>query len=155
MEITMSKWRWIMTNLFFTGQKQSRGCKTDDMYDVSLICEEDLLTTIFHACDIQRTGLVLFVAVFPAFSQYVFKTKIMLQLGAWWSVVCLERIAALARWLYMWQIIWSCLFFMMHPFPSPFISPPPHIIFAVQKCRASRGARISDDQPYWRWSLIS
>ncbi|XP_042745668.1 inositol 1,4,5-triphosphate receptor associated 2 isoform X2 [Lagopus leucura] len=40
------------------GQKQSRGCKTDDMYDVSLICEEDLLTTIFHACDIQRTGKV-------------------------------------------------------------------------------------------------
>lgn len=54
-----------MINLFFTGQKQLWGCKTDDMYDVSLICEEDLLTTIFHACDIKHTGLsVPFVAVF-------------------------------------------------------------------------------------------
>ncbi|XP_021247560.1 lymphoid-restricted membrane protein isoform X2 [Numida meleagris] len=40
------------------GQKQSRGCETDDVYDVSLICEEDLLTTIFHACDIKHTGKV-------------------------------------------------------------------------------------------------
>ncbi|POI34887.1 hypothetical protein CIB84_001361, partial [Bambusicola thoracicus] len=40
------------------GQKQSRGCKTDDVCDVSLICEEDLLTTIFHACDIKHTGKV-------------------------------------------------------------------------------------------------
>ncbi|XP_031453015.1 lymphoid-restricted membrane protein isoform X1 [Phasianus colchicus] len=40
------------------GQKQLWGCKTDDMYDVSLICEEDLLTTIFHACDIKHTGKV-------------------------------------------------------------------------------------------------
>ncbi|XP_072183321.1 inositol 1,4,5-triphosphate receptor associated 2 [Excalfactoria chinensis] len=40
------------------GQKQSCGSKTDDMYDVSLICEEDLLTTIFHACDIKHTGKV-------------------------------------------------------------------------------------------------
>ncbi|GAB0177179.1 inositol 1,4,5-triphosphate receptor associated 2 [Grus japonensis] len=28
------------------------------MYDVSLICEEDLLTTIFYACDIEHTGKV-------------------------------------------------------------------------------------------------
>ncbi|OXB58302.1 hypothetical protein ASZ78_012585 [Callipepla squamata] len=40
------------------GLKQSRGCKTDDMHDVSLISEEDLLTTIFHACDIKHTGKV-------------------------------------------------------------------------------------------------
>nr|XP_009688657.1 PREDICTED: protein KASH5 [Struthio camelus australis] len=38
--------------------KQSLGYKADDMYDVSLICEEDLLTTIFCACDIEHTGKV-------------------------------------------------------------------------------------------------
>ncbi|XP_012958361.1 inositol 1,4,5-triphosphate receptor associated 2 isoform X3 [Anas platyrhynchos] len=40
------------------GWKQSLGCKTDNMYDVSLICEEDLLTTIFCACDVEHTGKV-------------------------------------------------------------------------------------------------
>ncbi|XP_040401114.1 inositol 1,4,5-triphosphate receptor associated 2 isoform X1 [Cygnus olor] len=40
------------------GWKQSLGCKADNMYDVSLICEEDLLTTIFCACDIEHTGKV-------------------------------------------------------------------------------------------------
>ncbi|XP_067150920.1 inositol 1,4,5-triphosphate receptor associated 2 [Apteryx mantelli] len=40
------------------GWKQSLGYKADEMYDVSLICEEDLLTTIFCACDIEHTGKV-------------------------------------------------------------------------------------------------
>ncbi|XP_059673023.1 inositol 1,4,5-triphosphate receptor associated 2 [Gavia stellata] len=40
------------------GWKQSLGYKSDNMYDVSLICEEDLLTTIFCACDIEHTGKV-------------------------------------------------------------------------------------------------
>ncbi|XP_072731344.1 inositol 1,4,5-triphosphate receptor associated 2 isoform X1 [Ciconia boyciana] len=40
------------------GWKQSLGYKADNMYDVSLICEEDLLTAIFCACDIERTGKV-------------------------------------------------------------------------------------------------
>ncbi|XP_032302052.1 lymphoid-restricted membrane protein isoform X4 [Coturnix japonica] len=40
------------------GQKQSCGSKTDDMHNVSLICEEDILTSIFHACDIKHTGKV-------------------------------------------------------------------------------------------------
>ncbi|XP_075615068.1 inositol 1,4,5-triphosphate receptor associated 2 isoform X2 [Balearica regulorum gibbericeps] len=40
------------------GWKQSVGYKADNMYDVSLICEEDLLTTIFYACDIEHTGKV-------------------------------------------------------------------------------------------------
>lgn len=52
-------------NLSFTGQKQSSVLQPRDMCDVSLICEEDLLTTIFHACDIKHTGLLVpFVAVF-------------------------------------------------------------------------------------------
>ncbi|XP_069718966.1 inositol 1,4,5-triphosphate receptor associated 2 isoform X1 [Phaenicophaeus curvirostris] len=44
-------------SLIERGQKQTLGYKTD-MYDVSLICEEDLLTTIFCACDIEHTGKV-------------------------------------------------------------------------------------------------
>ncbi|XP_010085538.1 PREDICTED: lymphoid-restricted membrane protein [Pterocles gutturalis] len=40
------------------GWKQSLGYKADNTYDVSLICEEDLLTTIFCACDIEHTGKV-------------------------------------------------------------------------------------------------
>ncbi|XP_050754039.1 inositol 1,4,5-triphosphate receptor associated 2 [Gymnogyps californianus] len=40
------------------GWKQSLGYKADNVYDVSLICEEDLLTTIFCACDIEHTGKV-------------------------------------------------------------------------------------------------
>ncbi|XP_032842102.2 inositol 1,4,5-triphosphate receptor associated 2 [Tyto alba] len=40
------------------GWKQSLGSKADNTYDVSLICEEDLLTTIFCACDTERTGKV-------------------------------------------------------------------------------------------------
>lgn len=71
-----------MTNLFFTGQKQSQGCKTDDMYDVSLICEEDLLTTIFYACDIKHTGLsVLFVAVFQLSANTFSKLRSCYSLG--------------------------------------------------------------------------
>lgn len=53
----------MITNLSFIGWKQSLGCKTDDMYDVSLICEEDLLTTIFCACDIEHTGVSVAVAL--------------------------------------------------------------------------------------------
>uniref|UniRef100_A0A8C3TPT0 Inositol 1,4,5-triphosphate receptor associated 2 n=1 Tax=Catharus ustulatus TaxID=91951 RepID=A0A8C3TPT0_CATUS len=45
-------------NLSFTGGRQALGYKADSMYDVSLICEEDLLTTIFCACDIHCTGLL-------------------------------------------------------------------------------------------------
>ncbi|XP_009989170.1 PREDICTED: lymphoid-restricted membrane protein-like [Tauraco erythrolophus] len=41
-----------------TGRKRSLGYKADNMHDVSLICEEDLLMTIFYACDIERTGRV-------------------------------------------------------------------------------------------------
>ncbi|XP_071589276.1 inositol 1,4,5-triphosphate receptor associated 2 isoform X3 [Heliangelus exortis] len=40
------------------GRKQSLGYKAENMYDVSLICEEDLLTTIFYACDLDHTGKV-------------------------------------------------------------------------------------------------
>ncbi|KAM7056950.1 inositol 1,4,5-triphosphate receptor associated 2 [Acridotheres tristis] len=40
------------------GGRQALGYKADSMYDVSLICEEDLLTTIFCACDIHCTGKV-------------------------------------------------------------------------------------------------
>ncbi|XP_025899049.1 lymphoid-restricted membrane protein isoform X2 [Nothoprocta perdicaria] len=40
------------------GWKWSMGYKADDIYDVSLICEEDLLTTIFCACDVEHTGKV-------------------------------------------------------------------------------------------------
>ncbi|KAM9245563.1 inositol 1,4,5-triphosphate receptor associated 2 [Leptosomus discolor] len=40
------------------GWKQSLGYKADNMHDVSLICEEDLLTTIFCACDTEHTGKV-------------------------------------------------------------------------------------------------
>ncbi|XP_064316230.1 inositol 1,4,5-triphosphate receptor associated 2 isoform X1 [Phalacrocorax carbo] len=40
------------------GWKQPWGYKAGNMYDVSLICEEDLLTTIFCACDIEHTGKV-------------------------------------------------------------------------------------------------
>ncbi|XP_062348474.1 inositol 1,4,5-triphosphate receptor associated 2 [Cinclus cinclus] len=40
------------------GGRQILGSKADSMYDVSLICEEDLLTTIFCACDIHCTGKV-------------------------------------------------------------------------------------------------
>jgi len=50
------------------------------MYDVSLICEEDLLTTIFCACDVEHTGLpVAFRCpiLFP--SQQIFKVEIMLR----------------------------------------------------------------------------
>ncbi|KAM9581210.1 inositol 1,4,5-triphosphate receptor associated 2 isoform 2-T3 [Guaruba guarouba] len=40
------------------GWKQSLEYKTDTTHDVSLVCEEDLLTTIFYACDIDQTGKV-------------------------------------------------------------------------------------------------
>ncbi|KAM6090679.1 inositol 1,4,5-triphosphate receptor associated 2 isoform 2-T3 [Theristicus caerulescens] len=40
------------------GWKQSLEYKADNICDVSLICEEDLLTTIFCACDIEHTGKV-------------------------------------------------------------------------------------------------
>ncbi|KAM9293293.1 inositol 1,4,5-triphosphate receptor associated 2 [Morus bassanus] len=40
------------------GWKQSWGYKAGNTYDVSLISEEDLLTTIFCACDVERTGKV-------------------------------------------------------------------------------------------------
>ncbi|XP_015484828.2 lymphoid-restricted membrane protein isoform X1 [Parus major] len=40
------------------GGRQTRGYKANNMYDVSLICEEDLLTTIFCACDTNHTGKV-------------------------------------------------------------------------------------------------
>ncbi|XP_074443042.1 inositol 1,4,5-triphosphate receptor associated 2 isoform X3 [Larus michahellis] len=40
------------------GWKQSPGYKADNVHDVSLICEEDLLTTVFCACDIEHTGKV-------------------------------------------------------------------------------------------------
>nr|XP_021149578.1 lymphoid-restricted membrane protein isoform X3 [Columba livia]XP_021149579.1 lymphoid-restricted membrane protein isoform X3 [Columba livia]XP_021149580.1 lymphoid-restricted membrane protein isoform X3 [Columba livia]XP_021149581.1 lymphoid-restricted membrane protein isoform X3 [Columba livia]XP_021149582.1 lymphoid-restricted membrane protein isoform X3 [Columba livia] len=40
------------------GWKQSLGCKVGNMYDGSLIHEEDLLTSIFFACDLERTGKV-------------------------------------------------------------------------------------------------
>ncbi|XP_074727465.1 inositol 1,4,5-triphosphate receptor associated 2 isoform X1 [Strix uralensis] len=40
------------------GWKQPVGYRADNTYDVSLICEEDLLTTIFCACDIEHTGKV-------------------------------------------------------------------------------------------------
>ncbi|XP_031961611.1 lymphoid-restricted membrane protein [Corvus moneduloides] len=41
-----------------SGGRQTLAYKADNMYDVSLICEEDLLTTIFCACDIHHTGKV-------------------------------------------------------------------------------------------------
>uniref|UniRef100_A0A8C0EXE3 Inositol 1,4,5-triphosphate receptor associated 2 n=1 Tax=Bubo bubo TaxID=30461 RepID=A0A8C0EXE3_BUBBB len=50
---------WTITNLSFIGWKQPVGYRADNMYDVSLICEEDLLTTIFCACDIEHTGLTV------------------------------------------------------------------------------------------------
>ncbi|XP_066039810.1 inositol 1,4,5-triphosphate receptor associated 2 isoform X3 [Chamaea fasciata] len=40
------------------GGRQTPGYKADSIYNVSLICEEDLLTTIFCACDIHHTGKV-------------------------------------------------------------------------------------------------
>ncbi|XP_061215992.1 inositol 1,4,5-triphosphate receptor associated 2 isoform X6 [Neopsephotus bourkii] len=40
------------------GWKQSLEYKTDTMHDASLVCEEDLLTTIFYACDVDQTGKV-------------------------------------------------------------------------------------------------
>ncbi|KAM4671409.1 LOW QUALITY PROTEIN: inositol 1,4,5-triphosphate receptor associated 2 [Amazona ochrocephala] len=40
------------------GWKQSLEYKTDTTHDVSLVCEEDLLTTIFYACDVDQTGKV-------------------------------------------------------------------------------------------------
>ncbi|XP_039918567.1 inositol 1,4,5-triphosphate receptor associated 2 isoform X4 [Hirundo rustica] len=40
------------------GRRQTLGYKADNTYNVSLICEEDLLTTIFCACDIHHTGKV-------------------------------------------------------------------------------------------------
>uniref|UniRef100_A0A8C3RB53 Inositol 1,4,5-triphosphate receptor associated 2 n=1 Tax=Cyanoderma ruficeps TaxID=181631 RepID=A0A8C3RB53_9PASS len=40
------------------GGRQTLGYKADSTYNVSLICEEDLLTTIFCACDIHHTGKV-------------------------------------------------------------------------------------------------
>ncbi|XP_041253100.1 inositol 1,4,5-triphosphate receptor associated 2-like [Onychostruthus taczanowskii] len=40
------------------GRKQTVGYKADDMYNMSLICEENLLTTIFCACDSHHTGKV-------------------------------------------------------------------------------------------------
>ncbi|KAM6291016.1 inositol 1,4,5-triphosphate receptor associated 2 [Porphyrio hochstetteri] len=40
------------------GYKQSLGYKADNVHDTSFICEEDLLTTIFSACDIEHTGKV-------------------------------------------------------------------------------------------------
>ncbi|XP_057284015.1 inositol 1,4,5-triphosphate receptor associated 2 isoform X1 [Pezoporus wallicus] len=40
------------------GWKQSLEYKTDTTHDASLFCEEDLLTTIFYACDVDQTGKV-------------------------------------------------------------------------------------------------
>ncbi|XP_067415351.1 inositol 1,4,5-triphosphate receptor associated 2 isoform X2 [Emydura macquarii macquarii] len=40
------------------GWRLSWANKADNTYDVSLICEEDLLTTIFCACDTERRGKV-------------------------------------------------------------------------------------------------
>ncbi|XP_068046792.1 inositol 1,4,5-triphosphate receptor associated 2 isoform X3 [Anomalospiza imberbis] len=40
------------------GGRQTAGYKADNLYDVSLICEENLLTTIFCACDSHHTGKV-------------------------------------------------------------------------------------------------
>ncbi|KAM6418443.1 inositol 1,4,5-triphosphate receptor associated 2 isoform 1-T1 [Pluvialis apricaria] len=40
------------------GWTQSLGYKGDNVHDVGLICEEDLLTTIFYACDIEHKGKV-------------------------------------------------------------------------------------------------
>ncbi|KAM4901550.1 inositol 1,4,5-triphosphate receptor associated 2 [Sylvia borin] len=40
------------------GGRQTLGYKVDNTYNVSLICEEDLLTAIFCACDIHHTGKV-------------------------------------------------------------------------------------------------
>ncbi|KYO36732.1 lymphoid-restricted membrane protein isoform C [Alligator mississippiensis] len=40
------------------GWRSSLENKADDTYNVSLICEEDLLTTIFYACDTERKGKV-------------------------------------------------------------------------------------------------
>ncbi|XP_065530139.1 inositol 1,4,5-triphosphate receptor associated 2 isoform X1 [Lathamus discolor] len=40
------------------GWKQSLEYKTDTTHDASLVCEEDLLTTIFYACDVDQTGKV-------------------------------------------------------------------------------------------------
>ncbi|XP_063251529.1 inositol 1,4,5-triphosphate receptor associated 2-like [Prinia subflava] len=40
------------------GGRRTLGYKADSKYNVSLICEEDLLTTIFCACDIHHTGKV-------------------------------------------------------------------------------------------------
>ncbi|XP_006027405.1 lymphoid-restricted membrane protein-like isoform X3 [Alligator sinensis] len=40
------------------GWRSSLENKANDTYNVSLICEEDLLTTIFYACDTERKGKV-------------------------------------------------------------------------------------------------
>ncbi|XP_053107399.1 inositol 1,4,5-triphosphate receptor associated 2 [Hemicordylus capensis] len=40
------------------GHGLSAESKGDESSDISLICEEDLLTTIFSACDVERTGKV-------------------------------------------------------------------------------------------------
>ncbi|XP_043372237.1 inositol 1,4,5-triphosphate receptor associated 2 isoform X6 [Dermochelys coriacea] len=40
------------------GWRLSWANNADNTYDVSLICEEDLLTTIFYACDTERRGKV-------------------------------------------------------------------------------------------------
>ncbi|XP_020656726.3 inositol 1,4,5-triphosphate receptor associated 2 isoform X1 [Pogona vitticeps] len=40
------------------GWKRSTEIKDDEDSDVSLICEEDLLTTMFSACDVERRGKV-------------------------------------------------------------------------------------------------
>lgn len=66
--------------LFFIGWKQSLGYKADSLYDVSLICEEDLLTTIFCACDIKHTGLpVAFHCSILFSSQQIFKAEIVVR----------------------------------------------------------------------------
>ncbi|MBN3317509.1 LRMP protein, partial [Atractosteus spatula] len=41
-----------------TGNLLSSRCRKDNASEISLICEEDLLDTIFHACDTQRRGKV-------------------------------------------------------------------------------------------------
>lgn len=48
---------WVVTNLLFIGWKHSLMYEADNMDNVSLISEEDLLTTIFCSCDTERTGL--------------------------------------------------------------------------------------------------
>ncbi|EMP25030.1 hypothetical protein UY3_17927 [Chelonia mydas] len=42
------------------GWRLSWANNADNTYDVSLICEEDLLTTIFCACDTERRGVLTF-----------------------------------------------------------------------------------------------